>query len=206
MSSAEDVPRRAKNPRQIKEMIGFKRKRPNESSDDENFEEKKIGTSEILALLETGDELQYLPLPINRAAFDSAGNRVEFEELIYEDERTGYIRCTSRSCPARKEAKFLFGHFKAHVMDNRNNTVREYKKSILDRHVTRWHTGSLNPSIKKASSSSLQPKLGVKLGFQTQLSTKFKDEYKKKTMNLLAKKGLPLNFCEDDSFKDWFKK
>ena len=208
MSSSDQVPKRAKNPKSIREMIGAKRKRRDESSDEESMEEKQFGNADLMALFESGEAREYLPLPVNRETTDQMGNVVEFEELIVNDERTGYIRCKSKTCDSRKDAKILFGHFKAHVTENLKNgtiKIREYNKTLLNRHCARWHTEKVNTPQRKPSSSGIQPKLGAKYGFQMQLSQKFKNEYKKKTMNMIAKKGLPLNFCEDDSFKDGSK-
>ena len=208
MSSSEIVPKRAKNPKSIREMLGAKRRRVSESSDEDGLEEKNFGQADLIAVLESGDELEYLPLPVKRDITDQMGNVVEFEELCFNNERTGYIRCKSKSCESRKDAKLFFGHFKAHATETRKTgTVkfREYRKAVLDRHCARWHSEKLIASNRKATSSGIQPKLGAKYGFQMQLSEKYKKKYKRVTMNLIAKKGLPLNFCEDESFKDWSK-
>ena len=208
MNSSEEVPKRAKKPKQIRDMIGAKRRRLSESSDEEGMQDKPFGNDELQALFESGDELEYLPLPVIRDTTDQMGNVVEFEELCVDGERTGYIRCKTKTCESKKDAELQYGHFKAHQTESRktgNVKIREYKKSLLDRHIARWHTGKVGFQKQKASSSGIQPKLGAKFGFQMQLSQKFKTEYKKKTMNLISKKGLPLNFCEDESFKDWSK-
>ena len=79
-------------------MIGAKRKRQDESSDEESMEEKQFGNADLMALFESGEEQEYLPLPANRETSDQMTNVVEFEELIVNNERIGYIRCKSKSC------------------------------------------------------------------------------------------------------------
>ena len=197
--------KREKNPvtaKREKKMSSRKRQRLDESSDGDEIEEKKFNNEDLLRLLESGEPCEYLPLPVNYNLLDCTGLSVEFEEITHDDKRLGYVRCKTPNCLSKKESKYLFGHFKPHAIDNVKNRVRPYKKALLERHITRWHTEKgPSSSQSKNKSSGYQPKLGSKYGFQTQLSQSFKKTYKKETMNFLAKKGLPLNFCEDDHFK-----
>ena len=198
MSSNDDLPKKGKKKKIMRDIFGRKRQRMNESSDDEEDAEdfiEKFDAEDLMKLIDSGENREYRSVPVNLNLTDEAGVPVEFEELVLHGQPMGFVQCKTLNCPSKKDSKVRYGHFKPHAIDTKSNRTRLYQKALFERHITRWHKS------KVTKSSSSQPKLGQKFGFKAQLTQKFKKTYKQKTMKLLAKKGLPLNFCEDESFK-----
>ena len=199
MSSTDEAPKKGQNQKSIRDMLIRKRPRLENSSDDEDdeSEQEKFDNQDLLRVLESGENIGYQDVPVSLNLTEDSGLPVEFEELVIKEKRTGFVRCKTENCSSRSDPKVFYGHFKAHQTDKKR--TRLYKKTIFERHITRWHKPKL--ILTKPKVAGTQMKLGQKFGFQNQLTKSFKSKYKEKTMTMLAKKGLPLNFCEDDSFK-----
>ena len=153
-------------------MFGKKRKRMDQSSDEDDgdrSEEDKFDMDDLLNLIDSNANLEYQPIPVNNDLVDSSGLNVTFEELIIDKKRMGFVRCQTADCPSKKDRKTFYGHFKPHLIEK--NRSRMYKKTILERHINRWHKATVMVPRQRQSSSS-QSKLRTKIWFSNAIDPK----------------------------------
>ena len=130
MSSNDDLPKKGKKKKIMRDIFGRKRQRMNESSDDEQEAEnvsEKYDAEDLMNLIDSGDNREYRSLPVNHNLTDEAGVPVDFEELVSNGKPMSFVQCKTLNCPSKKDLKVRYGHFNPHAIDTKNNRTRLYQ-------------------------------------------------------------------------------